>query len=290
MVLENLVNTILKSNKLYRDIKMQLPDIYEEIHHEVKQELITICHGDSDYEEWEKSLRKYPVNNFLKQSIYLRIDKLAAGVQQLPEIAAKNPQKLRASTQLFNALLLSSRLKRPQQDKLDSQTYEDIWAESLTELWRFICNKIDKFDENKIASDNRKVSKFLIWINSSMKFIIKRCYFKIIDTQSQKIRENYQIINIDNQEGEEIPTPTNDTPFSEQIKELIEQDPENMFQKVYLRQQPQANFRAIALLSLEGESMKVISEKLGVPQQSLYTFYNRSIQRFMPTFHKYLLL
>ena len=76
---------------------------------------------------------------------------------------------------------------------------------------------------------------------------------------------------------------------SEEIKQLIEQDPENIFQTVCLREKPQANFRTIALLSLEGKSMKVISEKLGVPQQSLYSFYNRSIQRFMPIYHKYLL-
>lgn len=290
MVLENIVSTILESNKLYREIKMQLPDIYEEIDREVRQELIGICNPELNHEEQEKLLRKYPLNNLLKQSIYLRIDRLAVTVQKIPEITAKNPQKLRATTQLFNALLSSGRLKRPQREKVDSQTYEDIWAESLTELWRFLCLKIDNFDTNRIINNNDpQVSKFMIWINSSMYYIIKRSYFQSIDTQTQKIRENYKIINIDNQESQDIPNPTKETPFSEEIKQLIEQDPENIFQTVYLREKPQANFRTIALLSLEGKSMKVISEKLGVPQQSLYTFYNRSIQRFMPIFHKYLL-
>lgn len=289
MVLENLVDTILESNKLYREIKMQLPDIYEEIHHQVKQEFIVVCNQGSNLEEWEKLLRKYPLHNLLKQLIYQRIDKLAAIVRETPQSATINSKKLRATTQLFNALLLSGRLKRPQQNKVDCQTYEDIWAESLAELWLFLCSKIDKFDDSKLAINSNEVSKFMIWINSSMSYIIKRCYFKTIDIQANRIRENYQIINIDNQEHQEIASPTKEIPFSEQIKELIEQDPDNIFQKAYIREQPQANFRAIALLSLEGKSMKIIAEKLGVPQQSLYTFYNRKIQRFMPIFHKYLL-
>ena len=289
MVLENLVDTILESNKLYREIKMQLPSIYEEIDRQVKQELIVICNQAFNSEEWEKLLRKYPLDNLLKQLIYLRIDNLAAIVRGIPQSVTINSKKLRATTQLFNALLLSGRLKRPQRKKVDAQTYEDIWAESLAELWRFLCFKIDNFDDRKLPIENHDVSKFMIWINSNMYYIIKRCYFKTIDTQTNKMRENYQIINIDNHEGQEIPSPTKEIPFSEQIKELIEQDPENIFQNVYLRKQPQANFRTIALLSLEGKSMKIIAEKLGVPQQSLYSFYNRNIQRFMPTFHKYLL-
>ena len=213
MVLENLVNTVLESNKLYREVKTQLPDIFEEIHHQVRQELVSLCHQDSHYQEWDKFLSQYPLNNLLKQSIYLQIDNLAAKVQKIPEITAKSPKKLRATTQLFNALLLCGRLKRPQKEKVDSQTYEDIWAESLTELWRFICLKIDKFDETKVANHAEDVSKFMIWINSSMFYILKRCYFKVIDNQTQKIRENYQIINIDNQESLDIPSPKQELQF-----------------------------------------------------------------------------
>ena len=287
MGLENSIDAILRSHKVYRDIRSKIPDIHEEVYEDVRQQLLQEV-SERDIINGSSISGKYSLEHLFKHSVYIRIDKLAVKAKNITNVPIYHPRKQRALTQLFNAMLLCDRLKRPQREKVDSQTYEDILSESMGELWRFLCQKIDNFDEARIDR-NLETSNFLIWINSSMKFILKRSYFKNIDNQSQKIGQQYQIINIDSTENQEvIPAKSPDVPFSEEIKELIIEDPEQVFQTTCIREKPQANFKAIALLSLEGQSMKVISDKLGVPQQSLYTFYNRCIQKFVPTFQKHL--
>ncbi|MEM7553922.1 MAG: hypothetical protein AAF378_07445 [Cyanobacteria bacterium P01_A01_bin.84] len=286
MGLENSIDAILRSHKVYRDIRSQIPDIHEEVYEDVRQQLLQKVSGEDIINDKLLS-GKYPLDKLLKYSVYIRIDRLAVNAKKITNVPICDRNKQRALTQLFNAMLLCDRLKRPQREKVDSQTYEDILSESMGDLWRFLCQKIDSFDENRIDS-NLETSNFLVWINASMKFILKRSYFKNIDNHSQKISQQYQIINIDSTENQDIPAAIKEVPFSEEIRELIVEDPDKVFQATCIREKPQANFKSIALLSLEGRSMKAISEQLDVPQQSLYTFYNRCIQKFIPTFHKHL--
>ncbi len=51
---------------------------------------------------------------------------------------------------------------------------------------------------------------------------------------------------------------------------------------------PKANFQSIALLSLEGMSMKKIALELDSPAQTLCTFYKKHMRRFQPLFRAYL--
>ncbi|KST64456.1 hypothetical protein [Mastigocoleus testarum] len=280
------VDVIVRSHKLCREIKVQIPCIYQEIYDEARLELL--CHvEEDDYNKSQLQSRIRSLDFFLKKAVYQRIDKLAINAQQFVDLPLHNPNKLEALTQLFNAIIICGRLKKPQMYKVDLQTYEDISADSLTELWRFICLKIDKFEANRV-DDNNEYSKFMVWINSSMSYIIKRSYFRNIDIQSHKISKEYQIILLDEDNYESISAPSEEAPFAEIIRELIDEDPEKIFQNTCMKKHQKINFRTIALLSLEGLSMRKISEKLGVPQQSLYTFYNRSIKKFMPIFEKYL--
>lgn len=286
MVSVHPVDVVLGSNKLCREIKIQVPDIYEEIYDEVRLRLLHFFE-ENNFNQNKLPSQVYPLDVFFKKAIYQKIDKLAINAQTFVDLPLHNPNKLKALTQLFNAIIISGRLKKPQSYKVDVQTYEDISAEALTELWRFLCSKIEKFDASRV-DENYEYSKFMVWVNSSMSYIIKRSYFKNIDIQSNRISQKYKIVHLNNDNCENISAPDEDTPFAEKIRELIDEDPEEIFQNTYMKKQPKVNFRTIAILSLEGQSMKIISEKLGVPQQSLYTFYNRSIQRFMPIFKNYL--
>lgn len=286
MVSVHPVDVVVRSNKLCREIKIQVPDIYEEIYYEVRLDLLHYLE-ENNFNQYKLPSRICPLEIFLKKAIYQKIDRLAINAQTFANLPLHNPNKLKALTQLFNAIIISGRLKKPQSYKVDVQTYEDISAEALTELWRFLCSKIEKFDANRV-DENYEYSKFMVWVNSSMSYIIKRSYFKNIDIQSNKISQKYKIVRLNEHNCENISAPNEDTPFAEKIRELIDEDPEKIFQNTCMKKQPKVNFRTIAILSLEGESMKNISDKLGVPQQSLYTFYNRSIQRFMPIFKNYL--
>lgn len=70
--------------------------------------------------------------------------------------------------------------------------------------------------------------------------------------------------------------------------EHIRDDPENLYQTTYYRNDPDANFRQIALLRFEGYAWKEIAETLNYPLGGLSTFYQRCCQRFASRFRDYL--
>ena len=149
MVSVHPVDVILRSNKLCREIKIQVPDIYEEIYCEVRLDLLRFLE-EGNFNTHKLPSQTYSLDIFFQKAIYLKIDQLAINAQSFANLPLHNPNKLKALTQLFNAIIISGRLKKPQSYKVDLQTYQDISAEALTELWQFLCFKIEKFDANRV--------------------------------------------------------------------------------------------------------------------------------------------
>jgi DNA-directed RNA polymerase specialized sigma24 family protein len=73
-----------------------------------------------------------------------------------------------------------------------------------------------------------------------------------------------------------------------EISKYIKEDPEGIFRTTYTSKNTQANFQFIALRNIEGYSLKEITEELGIPYQTLNSFYNRSLDKFRPMFKEYL--
>jgi hypothetical protein len=74
----------------------------------------------------------------------------------------------------------------------------------------------------------------------------------------------------------------------ERIRECLEDDAENIFKQVYIRNRPDANFSAIALARFSGQSWEDISAKFRIPLPTLSRFFQRSCEKFRGKFKQYL--
>ena len=93
MVSVHPVDIILRSHKLCREIKVQIPCIYQEIYDEARLDLL--CHvKEDDHNKSQLQSRIRSLDIFLKKAAYQRIDKLAINAQQFVDLPLDNPNKL----------------------------------------------------------------------------------------------------------------------------------------------------------------------------------------------------
>ena len=76
--------------------------------------------------------------------------------------------------------------------------------------------------------------------------------------------------------------------LSDQVRQVIEEDPEDVFQGKFIKGEPEANFRAIALHILDHYSMRELAKLWDIPEQTLYSFFRRCCQTFKPVITKHL--
>lgn len=73
------------------------------------------------------------------------------------------------------------------------------------------------------------------------------------------------------------------------MRDCIEQDVDQVFRQAYIRDRPDANFRAIALARLNHRSWDELSTELGIKVPTLSSFFQRCCDKFAPKFQEYLL-
>ncbi|WP_236145152.1 sigma factor-like helix-turn-helix DNA-binding protein [Nostoc sp. CMAA1605] len=74
----------------------------------------------------------------------------------------------------------------------------------------------------------------------------------------------------------------------QQLREIIENDSENILKNDYIQGYPQANLKAILLLVLEGKRWQEISEELGVSISTASSFYQRRMRKIITYLKKYI--
>jgi DNA-directed RNA polymerase specialized sigma24 family protein len=158
--------------------------------------------------------------------------------------------------------------------------YEDIYAEARQRLFLHICEKIDEYDSQR---------EVLQWAN----FLLGRRFFinasrEIMPTMPKGI-DPKQItrLTIDDLDRN-IPPDKHSPSLSQEVRQVIEEDPEGIFQRDHVVDRPAANFQAIALKILSGYSWKEISAELDVTISTLSSFYQRCLTKFAPKFKEYL--
>ncbi|MDJ0619750.1 MAG: helix-turn-helix domain-containing protein [Calothrix sp. MO_192.B10] len=290
MKLEFWVDETIHSHKLYRYIKKFIPDIHQEIYSQVREKISRRLEGEYIYNIPSTLVRVMPIDQLLKQALYQRIDLLAIKTKKIaialvPEklYPPRNKEYLSACQQLFYAVLFSGRLKHPGKNYRYSHVYPDIIDEYEIEIWQFICKKVQDFDFNKQYNMRiLGISYFMIWLNSCADFLLKKAYVKCHIEEDERIYlEDCNSIDLNNHQ--DIQSKNTEIALFNRVIYLIFNDQTGCFKNTYIRNQPQANFRAIALLLFNGNSMKNIADKLGVPLQTLYTFYHRWINRYRST-------
>jgi len=158
---------------------------------------------------------------------------------------------------------------------------EDVYEQALQEVWLEICQQIERYDQNK--------GLVMGWALFKLKYKKIQVYNAITDNGRlgsiykgneetvHNILEIYQLPNIN-------------PLLSEQIVEVLKEDPEKLFEKKVFKNKPQANFKAIAIKRLEGISWKDIVQELqlGDTTGPISTFYQRCCEEFAPKFKEYL--
>ena len=67
------------------------------------------------------------------------------------------------------------------------------------------------------------------------------------------------------------------------IRHYIEEDADKIFQKEHIQDRPDANFRAIALATMDGKTWKEISQELQIKVPTLSSFFRRCCNKFALT-------
>ncbi len=86
---------------------------------------------------------------------------------------------------------------------------------------------------------------------------------------------------------ENIPQSEAEESLSEQIRQYLQADPNQLLQK-HVRGHPEATFQVIALQRLEGKTWKEISKTLKVGIPALSNFFQRHLQKIAPEIRKYI--
>ncbi|UKO98740.1 sigma-70 family RNA polymerase sigma factor [Nostoc sp. UHCC 0870] len=181
-----------------------------------------------------------------------------------------------ALNKLINAIKYSGKLSK-QTKWLESPQYEDYYHEALQLTFIEICQKIEKYDPqysvmqwvniifSRRMSDVRQKDQ-----KRGMTWLPKQQEIDSLDTLNQEVPVESEISN------------------EEQLKEIIENDPENFLSSQYVKENPQANLKVILLLIIEGKQWKEISEELGVPISTASDFYRRRMRNIVTYLKKYI--
>lgn len=201
----------------------------------------------------------------MRQTTLVELDE---HLRQLALLAQQHPpqtqERQSALRQLVNDIVRSQRLCYPQRGQFVG-LYADIYSEAVQELMLYICQNIHKYDPNR--------GTVMAWVN----MLLERRFFReaIPKFLGQPSVQKMSLADLDN-----LALPHPPHTLMDAVKECIETDPGGLFQKEHIENRPTANFRAIALRRLDGESWQSISDDLQTNIKTVSSFYYRCVTKF----------
>jgi hypothetical protein len=201
-------------------------------------------------------------------------------VEQIKRSKAENCQKIQLINQMLYFVQKSGCLSYYRSlipDYLKG-SYEEIYAEAQQRLFCWISKNVDRYDSNR--------GEVMTWINNKLRYIM----LDVIDELKYNTLEQVPIFSLEDLEnsGKIIPENSEALSLSEQVINIIREDPEEKFKKTYPANQPRANFQFLCLERYEGTQWKVLSQELDLPVPSLSNFYQRRLKEFAPLIKSYL--
>lgn len=208
------------------------------------------------------------MNQTGKDEIDEQLKQLALVAQQHPPLTRERQMALR---QLVDRILQSGRLCRPQSGQF-SGVYQDIYDDALQELLLYICQTIEKYNSER--------GSVMAWVN----MLLERRFFKeaiprILDKQGIK---RMDLSDLDKLASSEITEN-----LTELLQECIELDPDNLFKKDYIENNPLANFQSIAKQRFLGKSWKEISGEFELKVSTVSSFYSRCLSKYSSKLKEY---
>lgn len=201
--------------------------------------------------------------------------KLLALVLEAQQYALHSAARQQALTRLVIAIGQSGRLARLRKyaQYFSASAFEDLYNEALQEMYFYICNKIDLY---------RSDHPVMAWVNSTLSF-------KFQDVMQKRQLRNtlsYDPVIIDQRPSNSA---AGDDADYQRLRLFLETDPEGLLATYSVRNYPEVTFQVLAIARhLQGNSWKDLSAQTQIPLKTLSCFFNRTLQKLLPYFHKYL--
>ncbi|MEW6493445.1 MAG: hypothetical protein AB1589_13210, partial [Cyanobacteriota bacterium] len=275
LALTQLVDEILRSRKICRPLgRRPLFGVYQEMYEKVRQQLLQdIGEKLNQYNPkqmsvrtWVTSLRNQAFRKILEDA---QLKKLAIEAQQH---SPHTELRQYALGELIEAIRLSGKLCRPHRASFSPQFYDLLYDEAVNKTLTYVCRNIDKYDPE------RGDKKFMNWVNFRLdRVFIETCR----EFRDPNIKDLPSLTDL-----EEIVQPEESLSLLEKVRECLEEDAENIFKKVHIRNRPDASFPAIALARFSGKSWEEISAEFGIPLPTLSCFFQRCCEKFRSNFRQ----
>lgn len=203
-----------------------------------------------------------------------QLKKLIEDVKKYPHSSKKRQEAL---TKLIEAISQSSYLfRRHSSQKSEFDRY--VYSEAKQELLLYICKRIETYDPTRAS--------VIGWVNMLLeRRFIKKAYAQlkpdILPANCYDLNSPYWLnVEADSNDIEQLSLP-------ERMKQYITSDPDEIFKKAHVKDRPDANYQAIALRYLKGQSWEQMSREFDVGVSTLSSFYSRCNGRFAKMIRNY---
>ena len=264
-----IVKLVLRSRTFCRKHQGQpLFGIYLEIYNQVKLQLVNdIIPENSPYQmselgtvSWQNKVKIKALRNVLDDE---KLKRLALTVQGYAPNSELHSYALK---ELIKAIKISGKLCHPYKHRFSPEIYQVIYEEALMETFMYICTKIDNYDPE------RGKKKFMNWVNFKLEKAV------LIAANQLKIHQELQFFELS--DLDQITTPVDAPSLAESLVDYIKRDPEKLFTQSFIKENPDANFRTIALARISGQPWQEIAQQFNLSVSTLSSFYRRNCQRF----------
>lgn len=273
----DLAEAILRSRKVGRSPKgYPLAGVYQAIYQHLRQQLlqdvdqaITANFPQTSVMAWASQLQHRAYYAALDDAL---LKHLALEAQDHPP---DSDLRRHALTQLVEAIRLSGRLARPHRTTFSPMFYDLLYEEAVNKTLTYVCRRIDTYDPAR-----GQAKKFMNWVNFRLDRVIIECR-REFGEQTDRVPTLSDLEAIPQPEE----PPQSDT---ENVRDCIDADVDDIFKSAHIRNQPEANFRAIALERFTGKSWEDIANKHALKVPTLSSFYQRCCQKFAAEIKAYL--
>lgn len=211
--------------------------------------------------------------------------KLDNELKKMAEIAKRHPVGSRERNKITSRLLMTIEQSGKLFCPARFNSPPEVYANAMQAVRLYIFRSLDTYDPTKAA--------MMTWVN-------KKLHFAFIDAVNGYKKERAGKVSLSTSTSEDNENSPNrkvekkvstkpEPLFSEQVRQVIEEDPDDLFKQKCIRGRPDVNFRVIALRICEGYSRREIAESFEIQEQTLYSFFSRSCKAFKPEFQNYLI-
>jgi hypothetical protein len=217
----------------------------------------------------------------LSKEIHQRLRELVETARSYPP---NSPQRRQILAKLLCEIQNSGLLCHPKCPPQYQGCYAEIYATAIQNVFLYICQHLELYNSN--------VGEVLNWVNFLLSRRFPEAIAEVVQSAKHINFKKVKTVSIEDlsRGGVEMVDTQDSLPplLSEQIREVIEEDPQGEFEGRCMSSNPAANFKSIALKRLAGDSWEELSAEYHSKIAALSNFYQRSLTHFAPKIKTYL--